>query len=299
MACFGPLAAWYGKEINPATGKRRLVFKKQDAAFPAKVMLPCGRCSGCRLESSRQWAMRCMHEKKLHSMSSFLTLTYDDNHLPEDGSLSIPELQRFLKRLRHLTGDGLRFYACGEYGETTLRPHYHVLLLNYDFDDRKRWSNSKTGRPLFTSSTLDRYWTNGLSVIGDVDFDSCAYVARYIMKKRKGPDADAFYTNRDGVVVQPEFTTMSRNPGIGTGYFEKYKEEIYRRDSVVVNGREVRPPRFYDNKFELISSDRLAELKVARRKLALDKPRSEDTNRRRVVREIVEAAKLKQKGRTL
>ncbi|ALS03675.1 VP4 [Gokushovirus WZ-2015a] len=300
MPCFGPLRAWYSKDVNPETGKRPLVFRVDESFSGIPVTIPCGRCSGCRLERSRQWAMRCLHEKRMHKMSSFITLTYDDDHLPDGNTLVLSDLQNFMKRLRKITGDGLRFYACGEYGEYTARPHYHVLLLNYDFDDRKYYKLAKGGEKLYSSKTLDKVWSLdgkrlGLTVVGDVTFESCAYVARYIMKKRIGKDADTWYGHCPvtGVVRLPEFTCMSRRPGLGTAYFEKYGREVYTHDNVIVNGRPVRPPRFYDTKFEQLDAARLKKLKLERRR-AVD--RADNTTSRLRVKEIISDARLKLKG---
>lgn len=245
--------------------------------------------------------MRCMHEKRLYDMSSFLTLTYDPKKLPVDGGLSFDDFQKFMKRVRHLTGDGLRFYACGEYGEMSGRPHYHALFLNYDFIDRVRYNaNSRSGAPLYTSKTLEKYWTSGLCVIGDVTFDSCAYVARYIMKKAIGasnaPD-NLVYNPDTGSYLEPEFVTMSTRPGLGKGYYDKYLSEVYRHDSVVINGREVRPPRFYDTKFAVEDPVRMDQVKELRREKALSMP--PEGSRRKRVREVVTEAQLKLKGRTI
>jgi hypothetical protein len=98
--------------------------------------LPCGQCIGCRLERSRQWAMRCLHESSLYDRNAFVTLTYDDEHLPPGGSLNYPDFQRFMKRLRKNSKSPIRFYMGGEYGESTLRPHFHVCLFGYDFPDK-------------------------------------------------------------------------------------------------------------------------------------------------------------------
>lgn len=299
MPCYGPLTAYYSKEVNP-TGKRSLIFDRKASHSGVAIRVPCGQCIGCRLERSRQWAMRCMHEKRLHERSSFLTLTYGDEFLPPDGGLSVRDLQLFMKRLRKRKGEGVRFYACGEYGETTARPHYHVLLLNVDFDDRLHYSTAKRGERLYVSRELDDLWPQGLSVIGDVSFDSCAYVARYIMKKITGKGADAHYTvvDRFGVVhsLQPEFTVMSRRPGIGSGWFDNFGKHAYQFDSVVVNGREVRPPKFYDSRYELCDADHLALIKRKRRSKIV---RADNTSRRRRVREVVALAQLQAKGRVL
>ena len=144
MPCFGPLVAYYAAEVSES-GKRRLVFDKRHSHSGVKIQLPCGQCIGCRLERSRQWAIRCMHEKSLYSLSSFLTLTYDDDHLPPNGTLVKRDFQLFMKRLRWEMGDGIRFFACGEYGDGNLRPHYHALLFNVDFPDKRKCGVGKNG----------------------------------------------------------------------------------------------------------------------------------------------------------
>lgn len=301
MPCFGPLTAY-----RPALGKGeiiptgRLVFDKRFSHTGIPIKIPCGQCVGCRLEKSRQWAMRCMHEKKMCERagypSSFVTLTYDDDNLFEvwrdtgKVTLVLRDLQLFMKRLRKKTGEGVRFYACGEYGSSTARPHYHILLFNRDFPDKKRYRfGPATDHELYTSKALEDLWPAGRNVIGDVSFDSCAYVARYIVDKITGDRSDDHYRGR-----LPEFTVMSRNPGIGTGFYNTYRDEIYTHDSLVINGREVRPPRFYDTKFEVVDSHRMSVLKRKRR--AMGRLHKEDnTSRRRRVREVVELAKLARK----
>lgn len=244
-----------------------------------------------------------MHELRAHqgAPSSFVTLTYQDKHLPELGSLDLGAYQRFMKRLRKATTPGLRFFGCGEYGEKFGRPHYHIILFNHRPSDTKLHKRGEEYN-LYTSKFMDEVWGLGNTIIGDVTFDSCAYVARYCMKKITGKLAAEHYQGRT-----PEFLTMSRRPGLGSTYFDKYKHEIYAHDSVIINGHPTRPPRYYDNLFDNIDANmvrpvdntRLAALKIARRRKALSQPKSERSNRRRVTRELVTIAKLKLKGRTL
>jgi hypothetical protein len=237
-----------------------------------------------------------MHEKRLHSESCFVTLTYDDQHLPADNSLDKSHLQNFLKRLRHDTGPGLRFFACGEYGEKTSRPHYHVLLLNSDFAD-KRLVKSGSQYNLYASARLSKLWPDGQHALGDVTFESAAYVARYCMKKKNNGKLTS-----DGRL--PEFLQMSRRPGIGTGYFDKYQNELISHDTIIVNGLPAALPRFYDNKLAgltgyseqigLYSKMELIKLK-RRRKLTSPLSRADRSLRRLRIREVVTLAKLKLK----
>lgn len=290
MPCYGPLTGYYPKRDS---GDNRLVFDPRKSETGIAIKIPCGKCIGCKLEHSRQWALRCMHEKRMHTDSAFLTLTYDNDHLPPGGTLVKRDLQLFMKRLRKQFGNGVRFFACGEYGEKSARPHYHVLLLNTDFLD-KRPISTRSEHPYYTSSLLSKLWPAGSHIIGNVDFDSAAYVARYCTKKITGPKAAAHYGNRT-----PEFLVMSRRPGIGTGYLEKYKSELYTHDNCIVNGVESSLPRFYDNKYAALSDTceaRLAVLKIARRRKI---SRVDKGTTRLRVREVVTMAKLAQKGRTI
>lgn len=284
MPCYGPLIGYYSRELNPS-GKRSIVFDKMKSHSGIPIQVPCGQCIGCRLERSRVWAVRCMHEKRMHSDSAFLTLTYDNAHLPPDGSLKLRDLQLFMKRLRKERPAGLRFYACGEYGETTFRPHYHVLLLNTDFSDRKFYKNSGSGEPLYHSSELSNLWPMGHHSIGNVTFESAAYCARYILKKQTGPDSDEYYQG----VTKP-FVTMSRRPGIAMAWFEKYQAEAFKHDNVIVNGSPQSLNRFYDSKYEVLDPARLAVIKQARRLRA--KSHKEDSTKQRLfVRERFEMLK--------
>lgn len=286
MGCDGPLTAYYGKIINPATGKRPMVFDIRQSFSGVPIKLPCQRCMGCRLEHSRQWAMRCMHEKQMHPVSCFLTLTYDDKHLPEDGSLVRQDPQLFLKRLRdRLSPVKFRFYGCGEYGETSGRPHYHFILFGMDFLDKKFYKKSKNGEDLYTSKFCREVWPAGNNVIGDVTFQSCAYVSGYVTDKMNGEKADDHYMGR-----LPEFSMMSRRPGIGSSWFDKFGAHAYQWDSVIMNGKPVRPPRFYDTRFADIDADKLAMLKVERRRKV---DRKDNTSARRHVKEEVLRRNLK------
>lgn len=217
----------------------------------------------------------------MHNESAFCTLTYRNEALTKtsDGaSLVKRELQLFMKRLRKVRPQGLRFLACGEYGETTLRPHYHVLLLNTSFEDM-RYHKMSGEKRLYASAELDALWSHGDCLIGDVEFESCAYVAGYVVKKVTGKRAAAHYGARER-----EFQTMSRRPGLGKTYFDRYYQEAYQHDNVIIRGREVRIPRYYDTKFGPIDPARLETIKKERRLRAL-MGKSDNTPARRKVRE--------------
>jgi hypothetical protein len=220
MPCYKPLEAWYSKDVNPS-GRRGIVFNPSLALQrDDPINISCGQCIGCRLERSRQWAIRCMHEASLHEENSFITLTFSPEHLvarDNPWSLDVRDWQLFMKRLRKRTGKKIRFYHCGEYGELHKRPHYHACLFGYDFPDKRLW-RVVNGQRLYTSYFLQELWPYGFSTIGTVTFESAAYVARYIMKKVSGKNADDYYQwfdDETGEIFDrhPEYTTMSRRPG--------------------------------------------------------------------------------------
>ena len=260
MSCYSPLQAWKGPVSK--SGKSSIVWKASDAVgglslFPLK--LPCGQCIGCRLERSRQWAMRCVHEASLHKRNCFVTLTFDSSHLPEDGSLSVRVFQLFMKRLRkYAKRCRIRFFHCGEYGSKLGRPHYHACLFNWDFADKVVWS-VRDGVTLYRSPKLESIWGLGFCTVGDVTFESAAYVARYVMKKVTGEKAAGHYGD-----LKPEYVTMSRRDGIGKNWFDKFKNDIYPLDYAIVRGKKVRPPKFYDSLYELSDPEDFVRLKSAR-----------------------------------
>lgn len=218
-----------------------------------------------------------MHEKRMHAPDQcvFLTLTYSPENLPALGSLVKVDLQLFMKRLRFSKGTGLRFFACGEYGETFRRPHYHVILFGTCFPDMKFFKQAGENR-LYVSAELDGIWKLGFCTIGGVDFDSCAYVSGYVTKKITGDKAADHYGGRE-----PEFCVMSRRPGLGSGYYEKFGADAHRHDSVIVNGVEAPLPRFYDKRYEIIDFDDLERLKVERRRKA--RLKAEDNTHKRLL----------------
>ena len=293
MPCFSPIQAWVSGKT--ATGKRAITFQKQAAATPETLNLPCGRCVGCRLERSRQWAVRCVHEASLNELNCFITLTYEK--LPEDGSLDKTEFQRFMKRLRKRVGP-VRFYHCGEYGEKNGRPHYHALLFGYDFPDRV-FLSEKNGIKSYTSEILSQLWPLGFSAVGDVTFESAAYVARYILKKINGELSDEHYSNKDtGVIKQSEYTTMSRRPGIGKLWFDKFKTDVFPSDEVIVRGKQCSPPRYYGDLLDKLDPMMYEMVKSIRKENGKRLSSDNDSFRLKVKEECVES-KIKQLVRPL
>lgn len=244
------------------TGK--LSFSKFDYGTP--LSLPCGRCIGCRMEKQRQWAVRLMHECEMHEDTCFLTLTYRDENLPEYLSLVKGHVQQFMKCLRERVRPRLlRFFLSGEYGDDDQRldkkrpinPHYHVILFGYSFPDKFYWTTLGEHK-LYRSELLEDVWSHGFCSVGSVTFDSCSYVAKYTTKKLTGEKAKEY-----GKRI-PEFALMSRRPGIGATWFDKYRSDVYPSDEVIVKGHVTRPPRYYDIRekqtnpegFESVARDR-------------------------------------------
>lgn len=309
MPCYKPLKAYRASKVNDS-GKRGIVFSPRDGHIDMPIDVPCGRCLGCRLEKSRQWAMRCVNEASLYEKNSFVTLTYDDAHLPRDRSLDVRTLQLFFKRLRKQFPQQIRFFACGEYGEKTRRPHYHAILFNCDFADKRRISGSASNT-LYSSTLLESIWQNGLCSVGTVTFESAAYVARYTLKKVVGDQAEEHYWWFDSQTgewfpLKPEFAVMSRGGrarkgrpgGIGAEWLERFSSDIYSKDSVHMRGVSMSPPRYYDNVFAQMSPERMQYLKDQRIKSG-KRNKGENTYERLTAKEKVCHARITQLKRSV
>ena len=219
----------------------------------------------------------------MHDENCFITLTYRNECLPGDLSIHKEELQKFFKRLRKNTGKKIRYFACGEYGEKTSRPHYHAIIFGYDFPDKYLHTMTKRGDALYRSPILEEAWKLGHSTIGDVTFESAAYVARYVMKKRKGDKEDIkkHYEMLDpetGEIhsVEPEFCLMSRRPGLGKTWLEKYRTDT-TKDFITIRGVKQNLPKYYDSLLEQMGED-LTDRKSKRMQLI----RPEETNMKRL-----------------
>lgn len=247
----------------------------------------------CRLAYSREWAIRMTHEQQSHAASSFLTLTYDDDHLPLHGQLVKRDLQLFFKRLRKSIGP-FRYVACGEYGELKRRPHFHVALFGHDFtSDRLLYSKGIQDDSLYASETLSRSWGAGQALIGDLTFESCAYIARYITKRLSGPGVSPLPLAIDpttGEMVFPnkEFLLPSRRPGIGDSWFKRFfKSDAFPHGRVITaQGTPAPIPSFYKRKLNQMDKLKLQGVTYQNQTTPqlLDKQRLEDTPARRAAR---------------
>lgn len=309
MSCFSPLKAYWRSAARDA-----ITFDINKSQTRIAFGLPCGRCIGCKMERARQWGLRCLHEAKMWPHNHYVTLTYNDEHMPPGGSVCLRDVQLFMKRLRkakNSTKDNpVRFFLGAEYGEENRRPHYHALLFNVHFGDLQMHGRNARGEPLYTSRELSALWSAdggksdmGFCTLGAVTFDSAVYCAKYAMKKLNisedsPPEARAAYEARyvvydaDGIVHERarEFAVMSRRPGIGAGYYDKYGDEVRAHDCVVVGGREVRPPRFYDMRSDSVDPDAFARVKRKRKRLAVLAKSDNTVERLRVKQRLAEIA---------
>jgi len=239
MPCYYPIDGWRAKSPNES-GKYGVVFSRKGAQEDQPVKLPCGRCIGCRLARSKDWALRCMHEASMHEDNAFITLTFDDKNLPSDGSINPEHLQKFFRRLREkISPRKIKYFACGEYGEQLGRPHYHAIIFNHGFPDKEPMSQNGDNI-LFKSKSLEQTWPYGLHSIGTVTEQSAAYVARYSLKKINGEQSEEHYQGK-----RPEFLLSSKKPAIGKQWFEKYKDDCLK-GYLTNNGKKVPVPKYYE-----------------------------------------------------
>lgn len=303
MPCFHPLLrVWsrseeqwkvvsFPKDLRPGLDEkvyyrgRQFGYSGCTADFPGAtdyMTIPCGKCVGCRLEYSRQWANRCLLELEYHDAAYFVTLTYDDYHVPRryysdpntgvaEVSLSLcpRDVTLFLKRLRKsFSGDRIRYFYCGEYGPSTWRPHYHLIIFGLHLSDLVL-SGTRRGNNFYKSPSLERCWSVrsevpsldgsktcvtplapiGFVEVGEVNWQTCAYTARYIMKKLKG-DESKFYQQFN---LEPPFVRMSRMPGLARQWYEDHpgiNEYEYINLKTPTGGKKFRPPRYYEKLYD-------------------------------------------------
>jgi hypothetical protein len=256
VSCFSPLKMFRSAERSES-GKRPLTNNPLKALNSHVAMrLPCGACNGCRADKRKQWAMRVLHEAQMHSCNLFLTLTLAVENRPASNSLAKRDLQLFHMRVREHYGPGIKHFACGEMGESGDNPHYHsILMADVElFDDKTLWVRRSTG-PVWKSATLERLWPKGLHEITGVTVKSAAYVAGYVLKKLPSPDDPSLVrlSPVDGQwhTTEPEFATMSRRPGLGSTWFDKFQSDAFPSDFLIIGGKKVKPPKYYLDKLKV------------------------------------------------
>lgn len=291
MPCRAPLEAAQSNGEKPVIYKRGRRPTTLAEGYDA-LEIPCGRCIGCRLEKSRQWGVRLACEmaylwEELDLPSTFVTLTYDEEHLPIDRSLVPEHLQLFIKRLRErIRPHKIRHFSAGEYGGQCQlheldncpscgpiqRPHYHSIIIGWAFPDRIQ-TGEREGYPVYKSEQLENTWGKGRCEIGAANFQTASYTAGYIMKKQTGRNVDeGHYTSycplRDQWFdVEPEFAHMSTQPGIGMPWLGTHWEDIYRNDEMSIPGRGTFgvAPNYFDTLAQRWGLVNIDEIKQKRR----------------------------------
>lgn len=233
------------------------------------ISLPCGLCFGCRIDNARMWSLRMMHETRYHDDNYFVTLTYDPQNLPADGDLRYSDLQKFFKRARHefqSAASPFKYFASGEYGDESLRPHYHFAGFGFKIPDLRFFKQTKSG-PYFLSQRLREVWGFGHVVIAPLEWDTASYIARYVTKKMHGNNVrikDSF----DPLTGELDLYTIERafqSKGLGLPFYLEHQNEIWDLDACQFKGKYlIKPPRYYFEKLKQSDPDKAAAVKKRR-----------------------------------
>lgn len=300
-----------------------LVNKKGQSPIKEQ-QIPCGKCIACRLNYSKNWANRLSLELKNipENQKWFLTLTYNEENLhttqgvdPETGEiytsnrLDERDMQLFLKRLRKNRAEkcgheNIRYFYCGEYGSTTERAHYHIIVWNMTLDETKlkKFKVNEAHQQLWKCPEIEEIWKKGHVVAGKVSWESIAYVARYMLKKQKGQGAEEYYKLKGQT---PEFCRMSTHPGIAKNYYLEHKDEIYKLDEITLaknkGAFKIKPPRYFDKLYDLEYPEELKEIKAHREEVAKEnmKLKLTKTTRTELEQLQIEENSIKQKSQKL
>lgn len=306
MSCYHPLKAM--KQVDLRTGefvkmqfidfkpaaKRNIKVERGRTLLETYEEIPCGKCTGCRMQYAENWAIRCILEARQWKDNCVITLTYNNEHLPkgkkidpntgeileENVTLCKEDVQKFFKRLRKTYSkkynqNNIRFFMCGEYGDKRGRPHYHVILFNCYIPDQEFFKFNNNGFKIYNSKEIEKIWGLGDVKINELSYEMCAYIARYVLKKQKDKGSKEWYECNGQV---PEFTNMSRRPGIAYKYFEKNKEKIYETEEIWLQTKKTlkayKPGRYFDTKFEQENEEEFKKIKAKRRQNAEDRKRT-------------------------
>ncbi|AXL14644.1 replication initiator protein [Microviridae sp.] len=263
MQCTSPIRGYRGLEGG-------IKFAVKDTYRDQPITVRCGQCMGCRLHRSFMWGVRIKHESTLYDQNIFTTQTYSDENLPYGGTLVKKHMQDFMKRLKEKHAQKIRQYYCGEYGDQTDRAHYHAVLFNYRPNDGEL-HKIINGIKYYRSDKLDALWGHGTVLYSDVTLQSACYVAGYVRKKVNGKLAEEKYTWIDpdtGEIIDrvAPFGQPSLNPGIGYEWIKKWLYDVYPRDQIIMDGKAIRPPRYYDQCLEKLDPNLWKEVRAKRAK---------------------------------
>lgn len=311
MACTAPIRGHRDRD-----GVVRLRRGIPDARIHGRgtnpeLELPCGRCLDCKLRKVSDWATRLAHEASLHTEACFLTLTFSDDglalrelqHGTHPFDLDVEDWQRFAKRLRkELKKQGygpIRFFQVGEYGDQELRPHHHAIIFGNEFRDGGESWKDEQGHPVWTSQIIEKAWGYGIHTVQEATPETMNYVAKYVQKKLYGKMKEQQCERIDSasgecVTVRPEFATMSRGgtgKGIGHGWWQRWKDEVFPDDFVVVKGKKTPVPRYYTKQLQAENEELYLQVTEARCKSAAGRA-ADNTPERRLVRGKVTRSKV-------
>lgn len=299
MACEKPNKAWQ----RGASG--RLRFKQPEAGDSIgyiEIEVPCGTCILCREEYARQTAVKIHHESMMHEEGAFITLSYKDEHLPEHNSLNYEDIHRFWKRERqrlwrtaHIK---LRHYTVGEYGDKTLRPHYHACVFGYGYLNN-RVMLRETPTLLWTTPELEKAWGLGFVSVGALNYATASYTASYITKKLRSKQQYVRTDTETGELIPLEQPRAFMSDNLGKTWWSKYGKYLEDNDWVIVNGTRQKPPKTYDKWMKerdpdwLVGKDgtiqkapkryeaKLEEIKKKRKQIATENKKTPEQNRAR------------------
>ena len=273
--------------VNPSTGKKNIKVVSQ-SFVPSDneniIPIPCGKCIECRLNKSRVWADRMMAEASYYTDNVFLTLTYDNEHLPkpltrftESGDIEVSpvhplvlsDLQKFMKRLRKAFPEQkIRYYACGEYGDKSMRPHYHLILFGLRLEDVKLLYQTEDNLKYYTSESISKLWSFGLHVLTAVTWNTCAYVSRYVMKKL----VHGYDDMPEKLNYPREFSVMSRKPGIGRQFYEDNFVSLILDNAAYLSteqgSKRITSNKYFDSIIEMEYPELFEEMKEERKNKA-------------------------------
>jgi len=307
MPCFHPRSVWRSPKVcRSDSGKPRIFFRKPllfystprhvEHYLPEEFSIPgCKpKCVGCQEIYSRSWAVRAWHESTRHDSNCFITLTFNDESCPE--GLDHRFWQLFMKRFRKAIDVPISFFMAGEYGSLNFRPHFHACIFGFDFPDKVFWSQRDDVR-LYTSEMLGKLWSDpdsgvsyGFSSVGDVSFESAAYIARYVGKKAQRAELPPG--------LRPEYSKCSLKRPIGKDWFNSYKDSVYPDDAVTMaNGSLCKPPRYYDKLLALTDPVMSTTILNVRKYRADNSP--DNSPERLRAREKVKQAQISQLKRSL
>lgn len=260
MPCAAPIRA------RKTPSGRLAFYKTKDWQYHIEpytgLQVPCGTCICCREEQARQWAIRIAHEATTTEQSSFLTLTYDDNHLPEHGSLRYSDCTKFLKRLRKAYGS-TRYYMVGEYGDESLRPHYHACIFGHSFSEDRIITRTQP-HLLWTSPALTKIWGHGHVAVGALTFETARYTASYVTKKLKSKQRYVRIDETTGELVAVEQPRAFMSDNLGKNWWIQYGHQLEYNDYVIINGKKQKPPKAYDKWLTEIKPTVMQEIKTNR-----------------------------------